>query len=131
MSLTNGQQAGSYYARKRNRMAVLTDDPTQSAWGTITFSANNAQTVTLGGTVVTFGTSFALGDNLAATLQNLLIYLEASLDANIVKATYGVTATALTVRAKRINDITFTLAASAGTVSHATLQLMQTRQRVS
>ena len=128
--LTNGQQAGSYYARKRNRNAALVNDPTQPAWGSIAFSTNVAQTITLGGTVVTFGTDFALGGNLAATLQNLLIFLDDSLDANIVKAKYAVSATALSVRAAKVNDTTFTLAASAGTVSHSTLQAIQTRQRV-
>ena len=131
MSLTNGQQAGLYYARKRNRAAVLTDDPTQRAWGYVVFATNAAQTLTLGGTVVTFGTDFALGASLAATLQNLLTYLNASNDANLVKAAYSVSATALSVRAKQVNDATFSLAASAGTVSHSTLQLIQTLQRAS
>ena len=131
MSLTSGQQAGSYYARKRNRRAVLTDDPTQSAWGAVVFSTNDAQTVTLGGTVVTFGTDFDLGADLAETLQNLLAYLDASGDANIVKATYAVTPVSLVVRSKQIDDATFTLAASAGTTSHSHLQLIQTRRRVS
>jgi hypothetical protein len=118
-----------YYARKRNRLTVPTDDPTQRAWGYVVFATNDAQTVTLGGTVVTFGTSFALGDTLAATLQNLLTYLNASNDANLVKADYSVSATALSIRAKQINDTTFALAASAGTVSHSTLQLIRTLQR--
>jgi hypothetical protein len=129
VSLTRGQQAGSYYARKRNRAAVLTNDPTQRAWGSVLFSTNVAQTVTLGGTVVTFGTSFALGANLAVTLQNLLTYLNASLDANLVKATYSVSAMILSVRAKSVNDATFTLAASVGVRSNPTLHLIQTRQR--
>jgi hypothetical protein len=130
VSLTNGQQAGSYFARKRNRAAALVDDPTDRAWGTITFNSNAAQSVTLGGTVVTFDTDFALGADLAATLQALLIFLNASNDSNIKKATYSVSATSLDIRAKNANDVTFTVAASAGTVSHSALQLVQTRQRV-
>jgi hypothetical protein len=131
VSLTSGQQAGSYYARKRNRAAALTNDPTQQAWGSVVFTTNVAQTVTLGGTVVTFGTSFSLGTNLAATLRELLVFLNVSNDSNIKKATYNVSDTALGIRAKNVNDATFTLAASAGTVSHSTLRLIQTRQRVS
>ncbi len=131
--MNNAQAAASYYARKRNRAAQLADpvvDVTSRATGFVTFSTNAAQTVTLGGTVVTFGTSFALGATLPLTLANLLVYLNASADTNIVKCTYAIEGSALTITYKTPNVATFTLAASAGTRSAATLALDTTYQRV-
>src|ERR1035437_10169907 len=128
----NPKAAAMYYARKRNRSASLaspTDDLSSKARGSIAFTTNAVQTITLGGTVVTFGTGFALGADLATTLANLLTYLNASADANIAKAAYQVSATALQIKAKATGVATFTLAASAGTVSHGTLQLAQTHKR--
>src|SRR5678815_4854871 len=88
------QNAGLYYAGQRNseaRDAAATDDLTSLAWGTITFSANpgSSDTITLGGTAVTFGPghNVAIGATLAITLTSLAAYLNASADANISKST--------------------------------------------
>ncbi len=130
------QSAALYYADKRNRHTALVIDKTSHATGSVTFSTNVAQTVTLGGTVVTFGTSFALGVNadpavaLAITLANLLTYLRASVNANLVKCTYAIQGHALVIRDKLPNVATFTLAASAGTRSGATLALAHIYKRV-
>ena len=120
--MTAAQQAGSYYARKRNRLArqsVPVADKTAHASGSIAFAANTAQSVTLGGTLV----NLSIGANLAATLAALLVTLSGSADANIIKCTYAIEGSTLVVTAKAVNDATFTLAASAGTRSGATLAL--------
>lgn len=127
-------QGALYQARKRNHAAhkaVAVNDLTQAAWGTIVFAANplSNATITIGGTVVTFGTNVTIGANLAATLANLLTFLQASANVNLVKATYAITDTALHVRAKTLGAATLTLAASVATVSAATVQFIKTRQR--
>lgn len=125
-------QAALRVARKVNLAGTsLVSDPTSLATGLITFPGNPAgsSTITLGGTVVTFGTNVAIGANLGVTLASLLAFLNGSADANISKCTYSVVGTALTVRAKTPNNTTFTLAASAATVSGATLQLAKIRKR--
>jgi hypothetical protein len=127
--LTAGQQAGTYYARKRNRSTSLVTDVVSRAQGNVSFSANSAQTVTIGGTVVTFGTSFALGADLTATLAALLAYLVASSDTNLLKATYQVIGSALVVRCKVPGAGHLTLAASAGAVSNGSFTLPQIRKR--
>lgn len=130
--VTNGQAAALYAARKRNRAATLVTDLSARASGSISFSANpsNAATITIGGTAVTFGSTVAIGASLAVTLATLLAYLRASADANLSKATYAVTGSVLGVVAKTRGAATLTLAASAATVSHATVQLPQINQRV-
>lgn len=63
------------------------------------FSANPASgsTITLNGTVVTFGTDVAIGVDLNTTLQSLKTYLQASADAQLVKFQYALdSATAAT-----------------------------------
>lgn len=128
--LTAAQQAGSYYVRKRNRRSTtLVTDTVSRAQGSVTFSTNSAQTVTIGGTVVTFGTSFALGASLTATLAALLAYLAASADANLTKASYQVLGSALIVQCKAPGAGHLTLAASAGTVSNGSFTLPQIRKR--
>ncbi len=122
MGLTATQQAGSYFARKRNRLArqsAPVSNLAAYAWGSITFSANSAQSITLGGTLV----NLSIGADLAATLAALLVTLTGSADANIVKCVYAVEGSALEVTSKTPGDETFTLVASAGTVSHSTLKL--------
>jgi hypothetical protein len=126
--------AALYLARKDNRTDTsLTNDKTAKASGSIIFSANpaNSSTITLGGTVITFGSTVAIGATLAITMASLLAFLNASANVNIVKCTYTGSATAIGIKSKTVNDQTFTLAASAATVSHATLQLPQIRQRAS
>jgi hypothetical protein len=117
VSISNGNAAFGAYA---------------TAVGNISFSSNPAasSTITLGGTVVTFGTDVTIGATLPATLINLLAFLEASVDANLVKFSYsiadnsnklllyakltGTTGNALTLAAS-------TVPASHGTVSGANL----------
>lgn len=75
------------------------------ARGSLTFSANpaNASTISIGGTTWTFttGTPGAgetkVQTTLADTLAQLVEDLEASVDANLVKASFGASATKLTV----------------------------------
>ncbi|MBY0559871.1 hypothetical protein [Hyphomicrobium sp.] len=79
-----------------------------AATGSFTFSQNpaNNDTITIGGTVVTFKTSGATGNqlnigaDLATTLTALKNFLNASADANVSKCTYGSDATHLSITAK-------------------------------
>lgn len=124
-------QAALYNARKHGDDTTQVDDLASLAWGSIVFAANpaNASTITLGGTVVTFGSNVTIGADTAATLVNLLTFLRASANANIIKCTYAVTGSTLAVRSKTPGVATFTLAASVATVSHATLQLIKISKR--
>lgn len=124
------QQAALYYAEKRRRAAIdagLVDDLASKAWGTITFSVNpgSSDTITLGGTAVTFGPghNVAIGATLADTLASLVTFLNASADTNISKCTYRVSGNALGIEYDVPGVATFTLAASAATRSAATLLL--------
>lgn len=131
-SSKSGLHAALYFVRKDNRTdASLVNDKAAKASGSIIFSVKpaNNDTITLGGTVVTFGSDVTIGATLAITMASLLTFVKASVNANIIKCTYTGSATALGILSKTINDQTFTLAASAATVSHATLQLPQIRQR--
>lgn len=106
-------------------------DPGKPATGTITFAANPtaSSTITLNSTAVTFvasgatGSQVNIGANLAATLQALKTFLNASSDTQIVKCTYDVSGTKLFVRNKTLGTSgnSFTLAASVATVSASTL----------
>lgn len=128
------QNAGMYYARQRNRLAVLADDLSERAWGTILFATNPSatNTVTIGGTVVTFSNSVAplVGLTLAASLANLLAFLTASVDTGLRKAIYSVEGNALMVLSSKEGDNTVTIAASNATASGSTLVRTQSRQRV-
>lgn len=130
MQIWSRAQAGSYYARKRNRNAVLGTDLASHAWGRITFASNTGQTIHLGGTLVTLGTDVSLGASLAATLAALVTFLNASLDSGIKQATYTTDGTSLLITVKAAGVATMTLSASAATVVHSPVQLQQTRQRV-
>lgn len=103
-----------------------------TATGTINFGSSNPSnndTITLGGTIWTFVTSGATGNetnigmSLAATLTALALALNASTDPNIVNATYIVSSTVLTITSIYIGTFgnTFTIAASAATPSGAHL----------
>lgn len=125
-------QAALYHSREKNLISTtLVSDPASLASGSITFASNpaNNSTITLGGTVVTFGTDVTIGASLAITLASLLAFLNASVNANIIKCTYTITGSVLDIRSKTPNNTTFTLAASVATVSHATIQLIQIRKR--
>lgn len=119
-------QAALYHARTKNlaaKKSVAVADLSANAYGSITFAANpltNA-TITLGGTVITFGTTVAIGANLAATLTTLLAFVNASADANLLKCAYAVVGSALTIKSKTPGTSAFTLAASVATVSHSPL----------
>ncbi len=132
----SAQSAGLYYASKRNyaaRDTTAVDDLTSLAWGTITFASNpgSSDTITLGGTAVTFGPghNVAIGATLAITLASLATFLNASANVNLVKSTYTVTDTVLQIKYKLPGIETFTLAASVATRSAATLQLVQIKKR--
>ncbi|RFB80394.1 hypothetical protein [Methylovirgula sp. 4M-Z18] len=90
-----------------------------AATGAINFVTNPVvgNTITLDGTVVTFGTAandVVPGATLAATLANLAAFCNASADANISLCTYAATATALTITDKTlgVGGNAFTLAAN-------------------
>lgn len=103
----------------------------QRATGTITFTVNPVanDTVTIGGTAVTFKTSGATGNqvnigaDLATTLTALVNFLKASSDTNLAKATYSASPTVLTVTYKVPGTAgnAFAIAASVATASGATL----------
>lgn len=121
-------QAALYRLRHKNTVAKKSapvSDLSANAYGSITFASNpaNASTITLGGTVVAFGTTVAIGASLAVTLASLLTFLNASADANIKKCAYTVSVNSLSIRSKTAGTSTFTLAASAATVSHSPLVL--------
>jgi hypothetical protein len=103
------------------------------ATGTVTFVSNPvaATTITIGGTVVTFVASGAvglqvnIGGTLALTLTALQTVLAASVDANLVKAAYAVSATVLTItyatRGLVGNSFTIATNVTGATASAATL----------
>lgn len=104
-----------------------------SASGAVTFTANPtaSQTISLGGSTVTFVATGAadnqvnIGANLAATMTALATMLNASADANLVKATYTATSTVLSVTYKTAgtggNSFTLATNVTGATVSAATL----------
>jgi hypothetical protein len=112
------------------------------ASGTATFSGNpaNNDTISVAGTTITFvtgspvGSQVKIGASLAATLSNLLTFLNASVDTNLVKCTYSVLngASVLVVTASQFsnsgaqagsggNSLTLAKASTAITLSGATL----------
>ena len=102
---SSSQRAALYYARKANRLGTdLVTDVTARATGSILFPANpsSSNTITIGGTVITFGTTVAIGGTLAITLASLLAYLQASLDVNLVKNTYAISGSSLVVTSKTV-----------------------------
>jgi len=104
-----------------------------AASGTITFATNpaDADTVTINSVAFTFkntptlATHVQIGTDLAATLANLIVTLNASANASVTPATYSADAdlTMLTITHDTIGTggNSFTIAASAGTPSGATL----------
>lgn len=97
--------------------------------GKLTFTSNpgNGSTIAIGGTTWTFTTGTAgagetkVQGTLAATLALLVEDLGASVDANLVKASYGASATELTVELKGGGlQATFNIQGSAGSNSTPT-----------
>lgn len=122
--------AGSYFARKRNRtQTAVIDDVYSPAWGTILFAANpsNSQTITINGTVITFGSTVAVGDDLAETLAAVAAYIAEN---PISGANVAVSGNGLSVTSVAPADTSVTIAASNATVSHGTLQKQRVRARV-
>jgi len=66
-----------------------------NASGSITINDNGMtnQTIVVNGTTITWGTSVVVGPNLAATVTNLLTFLQSSADVNISKMTYALSPT--------------------------------------
>lgn len=102
------------------------------ATGRITFAANpaNADTITIGTTAVHFVTaptsgSVTIGPDLQTTLTNLVAFLNASADAQLVKARYSASDTTLYLRdvSDDASGDTLALASSSanGVASGATL----------
>ena len=101
------------------------------ATGTVVFSVNPSanDTVTLNGVAITFkasaptGNQVLIGSNLTATLINLLAFLNATAEANLLVATYAVNATTLTITYKKFGTggNAYTIVASVATPSGATL----------
>jgi hypothetical protein len=123
-------QAGSYWARKRNRRSTtLTDDLTAPAWATASFGANPSpgDTATINGTVITFGTTVTIAGSLALTLAATVAYILAH---PITGVNVSVSGNGLLVESVTPGDTTPTLAASNATVSSATLVKRRTNQRV-
>jgi phage tail sheath gpL-like len=114
--------------------SIIGDIAGVAASGTLTFTGQPTanQTVTIGGTVVTFVASGAtgpqvnIGASATATVAALLAFLQGSTDANISKATYAASGTlAITVTYGLSGQVgnAFTLATTVtgATVSGATL----------
>ena len=136
-NLNRQQHAGLFAARKRNRlMTSVVDSAAAPAWGTITFSGNPAanDTITINGTQVMFvggapsGTQVRIAGDLAGTLNAVVAYFAAH-PVNGV-GSVSVSGAGLLVLSAKPADTTITIAASAGTVSHGTLQAQRVRKRV-
>lgn len=133
MFFNSPQAAGAYYARKKNRATELVDDNFSPAWGTITFLESpipsSGQTITINGTVLTFGTTISLVGltTLAEVLAATIAYVGAH---PINGANVSGSGDGLLVLSSKPADTSVTLSASNATVSHATLQKQQVRARV-
>jgi len=104
-----------------------------TATGSAAFSGQPtaADTITIGGSAVTFvsaltsGNQTLIGSSLAATLQNALTFLSGSADTNLVKFTYYVVGTTLYFASVATgtagNSLTLTKVSTAITLSGATL----------
>jgi hypothetical protein len=111
--------------------ATFTAPTVPTAYGSINFTANPSanDTITLNGTAITFkaaspvGNQVLIGANTGATLQNLLAFLQASADVQLVKFRYFVVGNFLYAQSVATGTAgnALTLAASAATVSGATL----------
>jgi hypothetical protein len=99
------------------------------AVATAAFAGNpaNLDTLTIAGTLITFvtaapvGSQVQIGANLATTLASLMTFLNASVDANIIKATYALSGTTLQMTAN-INQVVGT-AGNALTLAKVSTQI--------
>lgn len=104
-------------------------DPTAIGWVTYGSNPSNNDTITIGGTLVTFkssaptGNQVLIGNDLAETLQNLEVFLNASSDVNLSQASYVATSTRIYIvyDTPGSGGNSFTLASSIGTPSGGTL----------
>jgi hypothetical protein len=106
---------------------------TSAAFGSASFSGNpaNNDTLTIKGTLITFvagapvGSQVQIGASLAATLVNLLAFLNASVDVNLSAQTYSVVGSILYIVSKATgtagNATTLAKVSTAITLSGATL----------
>lgn len=143
-SIQNGTQVNSYMGvvsfagmvpEQFNNIAGPT-----AATGSYTFTGNPtaSDTITVHGTSITFvasgatGSQVNIGATLPATLANLLTFLNASADSGLVKSTYGLAGSTLTVTANQSissganagtsgNALTLAKSSTAITLSGATL----------
>jgi hypothetical protein len=122
-------QAAILRARKANKSAVPTVDNSSFATGSFLFHSNPASnnTITIGGTVVTFSTNVAIGASLAITLATLLAFLKASANVNLVKQTYAISGNSLVITGKT-TGVLFTLASNFATVSPSQLVTITKRK---
>jgi hypothetical protein len=134
--ISTPQQAGAYYARKRNRAAqetALVDDQTAPAWGTITFVPSplpgNGDTITIHGTVITFGTTVGLSGlvTLAEVLDAVVNYITTH---PISGVSVSLSGNGLLVQSTAPADTSIAIAASAATASGSHLTKQQIRVRV-
>jgi hypothetical protein len=142
VAIQNGTQAGSFMGvvafpgmvpEQFNNVAGPA-----AATGYATFSTNPtaSDTITIAGTPITFvasaptGNQVLIGATLAATLSNLLTLLLSSADSGLVKMTYGLSGSKLTITANQAtaansgtsgNALTLAKVSTAITVSGATL----------
>lgn len=103
------------------------------ASGTVTFTGNpsNNDTLTLGGTQITFvtgtptGNEVQIGSSANQTAANLQLFLQASLDTNIVKCSYSTALNILTITYKLIgtsgNSFSLTKSSTSITLSGSDL----------
>jgi hypothetical protein len=134
MTTQAGSNSGSlgdpFFPVSQSRHDESMDAIAPRATGNILFSANPADTstITLEGTVVEFVATPAAGKvsiagTLALTLVNLLAFLNASADANLVLLEYSIDATHLyvTAAAGGVVGNAYTLVASTSPASHGTV----------
>jgi hypothetical protein len=109
--------------------------PTSSGWLNFAAIPTALDTITLGGTIVTFiahnatpvGNQVALGVDLPTTMTALLTFLNASADSNLIKMTYSTAGTGATTKLYMVAKTpgatgdTITISASVATRSAATL----------
>jgi hypothetical protein len=139
-SIQNGTAANSYMGvvafpglppEQFNNVPAATP-----ATGNVVFTSNpaNSTTLTLGGTVTTFvtgapvGPQVQIGGSLPVTLSNLLAFLTAAVDANLIKFTYALNGLTLNLTANPVqqvgsagNTLTVATNVAGATVSGATL----------
>lgn len=126
----NAKWAGMYYARKRNRLQTApVESSVAPAWGTITFPVNpsNGQEIDINGTTITFGTEADVGVDIAATVVNILAYIEANPISGVRVTESG---DGLLIQSVEPGDTSIVIAASNATVSNSHLEKRIVNARV-